>query len=505
MLGAAPIIAACGGSNATSSSAAAQRIRHGGTLQVGATGGGSADTIDAQAPVVDPDIMRVWQLFEPLAIRSPDFSAIEMVLAESIEPVGKQADLWTIRLKRGIEFHNGKAVTADDVIYSLRRILDPKAPKSGATSLAAVDATKLAKLDDRTVRVPLERPDSVFPDDLGQYFNTIVPVGYDPRRPIGTGPFKYQSFSPGQQSVFLRNENYWRTGEPYVDRLVIQDFPDDNTRLNALTGGQVQAIDNLPAALLSSLQGNSGFRVLESKTGSWEPFTMRTDQAPFNDVRVRQAFRLIVDRPEMLRLVLSGHGRVANDLYSPFDPDYNSTLPQRHQDLEHARFLLKRAGQSGLSVELVTSPIYQGIVQAAETFAQQAKGAGVTVTLRQVDTTAFFGSSYLKWTFAQDYWSTLNYLTQVEQSSLPGSAYNETHFDNPRFIRLIAQARATLDPAKRRELVFAAQGIEWDSGGYIIPYFSNYLDGYSAKVSGFAPAAMFPLGNYGFRLVGYVG
>jgi len=72
--------------------------------------------------------------------------------------------------------------------------------------------------------VPLERPDSVFPDDLGQYFNTIVPVGYDPQRPIGTGPFKYQSFSPGQQSVFLRNENYWRTGEPYVDRLVIQDF-----------------------------------------------------------------------------------------------------------------------------------------------------------------------------------------------------------------------------------------------------------------------------------------
>ena len=201
---------------------------------------------------------------------------------------------------------------------------------------------------------------------------------------------------------------------------MIQDFPDDNTRLNALTSGEVQAIDNLPAALLSSLQGNSGFRVLESKTGSWEPFTMRTDQAPFNDVRVRQAFRLIVDRPEMLRLVLSGHGRVANDLYSPFDPDYNSTLPQRHQDIEHARFLLKRAGKSGLSVELVTSPIYQGIVQAAETFAQQAKSAGVTVTLRQVDTTAFFGSSYLKWTFAQDYWSTLNYLTQVEQSSLPG-------------------------------------------------------------------------------------
>jgi peptide/nickel transport system substrate-binding protein len=499
-----PAIAACGGTQRTGTSPAANQVRRGGTLRVGATGGGSADTIDAQAPVVDPDIMRVWQLFEPLAIRTANFSALEMVLAESIEPVGKRPDMWTVRLKPGIEFHNGKTVTADDVIYSLRRILDPKAPKSGATSLAAVDVGNLVKVDARTVRIPLKTPDSVFPDDIGQYFNTIVPVGYDPTNPIGTGPFRYQSFSPGQQSVFVRNDHYWRSGEPYLDEVVIQDFPDDNTRLNALTSGQVQAIDNLPAALLASLQGNSAFRVLKSSSGSWEPFTMRTDQPPFSDVRVRQAFRLIIDRPKMLEVVLGGQGRIANDLYSPYDPDYDSALPQRHQDLDQARFLLKQAGQSDVKVELVTAPIYQGIVQAAELFAEQAKGAGVTVNLRQLDSTAFFGPNYLKWLFAQDYWSTLNYLTQVEQSSLPGAAYNETHFADPRFIKLIGEARATLDEGKRRELVHAAQTIEWNTGGYIIPYFPDYLDGYSAQLSGFAPAAMFPLGNYGFREVGYV-
>jgi peptide/nickel transport system substrate-binding protein len=503
------VVAACGGSGgasgqATDAAPASQKLKRGGTLQVGATGGGSADTIDAQAPVVDPDIMRVWQLFEPLAIRSANFSALEMVLAESIEPVGTRPDLWTVRLKPGIEFHNGKTVDADDVIYSLRRILNPKSPKSGATSLAAVDVAQLAKLDARTVRIPLKSPDSVFPDDIGQYFNTIVPVGYDPKQPIGTGAFRYHSFTPGQQSVFVRNGNYWRAGEPYVDEVVIQDFPDDNTRLNALTSGQVQAIDNLPAPLLSSLEGNSAFRVLRSSSGSWEPFTMRTDQPPFNDVRVRQAFRLIVDRPKMLELVLNGQGRIANDLYSPYDPDYDSALPQRKQDLDQAKYLLKQAGQSGVKVELVTAPIYQGIVQAAEVFAEQAKGAGVSVNLRQLDSTAFFGPNYLSWTFAQDYWSTLNYLTQVEQSTLPGAAYNETHFDDPQFIKLIAEARATLDAGKRRDLVHAAQQIEWDTGGYIIPYFPDYLDGYTARLSGFAPAAMFPLGNYGFRSVGYV-
>ena len=296
-----------------------------------------------------------------------------MLLAESIEPE-KSPKQWTIRLKDGITFHNGKPVTADDVIFSLRRILDPKAPKTGAASIGYVDEKQLKKLDDRTVRVTLEFANAGFLDDIGQYFNAIVPTDYDPENPVGTGPFKYVSFTPGQQSEFEKYADYWEDGKPYVDKLIIIDFPEDTARVNALLGGQVDVIDNLPAAQVQSVKSNPNLRVLSSETGAWQPFTMRVDQAPFDDVKVRQAFRLIVDREQMVQQVLSGQGSIANDLYARYDPVYASDLPQRQQDLEQAKSLLKQAGQEGLSVELVTAPVFQGIVEAAQVFAAAGQG-----------------------------------------------------------------------------------------------------------------------------------
>lgn len=510
MLGAGGLLAACGGSSSASSSAGSSpattgTIKPGGSLSVGATGGGAKDTIDAHIPTADTDIMRVWNLYEPIAVRPPDFGPLEMMVAESLEAEKGKADSWIVKVRPGIEFHNGKTVSADDVVFSLQRILDPKDPKAGAASIGYIDLKGVKALDTSTVRIPLQFANASFPDDIGQYFNGIVPVGYDPSKPVGTGAFMYESFTPGQQSVFKKFPNYWQTGKPHVDSLTIIDFTDDTARVNALLGGQVQAIDNLPTGQISQVQGTSGLKVLIAETGEWQPFTMRVDQPPFSDVRVRQAFRLIVDRPQMVEQVLSGQGRIANDMYSPFDPAYNSSLPQRTQDLEQAKSLLKQAGHSGLTVQLVTAPVFQGVVQAAEVFAQQASGAGVTVQLRKLDTGTFYGPNYLKWTFAQDFWATREYLPQVAQGSLPNSPFNETHWADPAFMKLINQARAELDPAKRTQLIHEAEQIEYESGGYIIPYFSNQIDAYSSKLTGFIPPRSgFPLGNYWFKNVGYV-
>jgi peptide/nickel transport system substrate-binding protein len=480
------------------------KLKAGGTLRVGATGGGAKDSIDAHIPTVDTDIMRCWNLYESLAVRTPDFSKVEMLLAESIEPE-KSPKQWTIRLKDGITFHNGKAVTADDVIFSLRRILDPKDPKTGAASIGYVDEKLLKKMDDRTVRVTLEFANAGFLDDLGQYFNAIVPTDYDVENPVGTGPFKYVSFTPGQQSEFEKYADYWEDGKPYVDKLIIIDFPEDTARTNALLGGQVDVIDNLPAAQVQSVKSNPNLRVLSSETGAWQPFTMRVDQAPFDDVRVRQAFRLIVDREQMVQQVLSGQGSVANDLYARYDPAYASDLPQRQQDLEQAKSLLKQAGREGLSVELVTAPVFQGIVEAAQVFVQQAKGAGVNVKLRKVDSGTFYGDNYLSWTFAQDFWASRAYLSQVAQGDLPESPYNETHWKDPKFIDLIQQARAEVDDAKRADILHEAQTMQYEQGGYIIPYFSNIIDAYSAKLGGFVEAKCgFPFGNYWLKNVGFL-
>jgi peptide/nickel transport system substrate-binding protein len=493
-----------GGTPATSSEGASGELKTGGILRVGATGGGAEDTIDAHRPTSDPDIMRVWNMYESLAVRTPDFEELQMLLAESIE-AGKTPKQWDIRLKPDLTFHNGKPVTADDVIFSLRRIVDAKDPKVGAASIGYIDAKGLKKLDDRTVRVPLQFANAGFPDDLGQYFNAIVPTDYDPENPVGTGPFKYDSFTPGERSRFLKNPDYWEDGKPYADELIIVDFSDDTARVNALLGGQVDAITTLPASQIANVQGNPSFKALISETGAWQPFTMRVDASPFDDVRVRQAFRLIVDRQQMVDQVLSGQGRIANDLYAPYDPAYASELPQREQDLEQAKSLLKQAGREGLSVELVTAPVFQGIVEAAQVFAEQAKGAGVKVKLRKVDSGTFYGDNYLKWPFAQDFWATRVYLAQVAQGDLPNSPFNETHWDHPRFQDLIQQARAELDDAKRKEILVEAQTIQHEEGGYIIPYFSNIIDGYSAKLGGFVEAKSgFPFGNYWFKNAGFV-
>ncbi|MGH2856811.1 MAG: ABC transporter substrate-binding protein [Solirubrobacteraceae bacterium] len=525
MLSAGGLLAACGSSSSGGSSSASSgggagagaatgsapstgKLKTGGALSVGATGGGSKDTIDGQLPTADTDIMRTWNLYEPLAVRPPDFGPLEMMVAESLEAEHGKADSWVVTVRSGIEFHNGKTVTADDVIFSLQRILDPKAPKVGAASIGYIDAKGLKKLSNSQVRIPLKIANATFPDDIGQYFNAIVPVGFDPAKPVGTGAFMFESFTPGQQSVFKKFPNYWQTGKPYVDTLTIIDFTDDTARVNALLGGQVQAIDNLPTGQISQVQSNSALKVLISHTGEWQPFTMRVDQAPFNDVRVRQAMRLIVDRPQMVEQVLSGQGRIANDMYAPFDPAYPTSLPQRHQDLEQAKSLLKAAGHEGLTVTLTTAPVFQGIVQAAEVFAQQATGAGVKVNLSKLDSGTFYGSNYLKWTFAQDFWATREYLPQVAQGSLPNSPFNECHWPDAAdksFLNLITEARATLDATKRNEILRQAMTMQYNNGGYIIPYFSNQIDAYSAKMGGFVEAKSgFPLGNYWFKNVGYL-
>jgi len=512
VLGAGGVLGACGGDDdggggggGGTPAESGGKLKTGGALRVGATGGGAKDSIDAHRPTVDTDIMRCWNLYESLAVRTPDFSKLEMLVAESIEPE-KDPKTWTVRLKQGVTFHNGKPVTADDVIFSLRRILDPKDPKVGAASIGYVDEKKLKKMDERTVRITLEFANAGFPDDIGQYFNAIVPTDYDPKNPVGTGPFQYKSFTPGQQSEFTKYADYWEEGKPYVDSLTIIDFPEDTARVNALLGGQVDVIDNLPAAQLQSVKSNPNLRVLSSETGAWQPFTMRVDQAPFDDVRVRQAFRLIVDREQMVQQVLSGQGSVANDLYARYDPVYASDLPQRKQDLEQAKSLLKQAGREGLTVELVTAPVFQGIVEAAQVFAQQAKGAGVDVKVRKVDSGTFYDpDKYLSWTFAQDFWASRVYLSQVAQGDLPESPFNETHWKDPKFIDLIQQARAEVDDGKRADILHETQTMQYEQGGYIIQYFSNIIDAYSAKVGGFVEAKCgFPFGNYWLKNIGFL-
>jgi peptide/nickel transport system substrate-binding protein len=497
LAGSVPLLSACGG-RSSAVAAPTGPPRPGGRLRVGITGGGASDTLDPHIPATSPDIARVRNLYEPLLYRDHEYR-LEMLVAESLTS-SPDAKTWTATLREGIRFHDGRPVTSADVIATFRRIMDPDDPKSGAASLSMLD--EVVANGDRQVEFRLTEPSAVFDDYLAQYSLGIVPADFSIDRPIGTGPFRAKSFTAGLQSTFVRNEHYWRPGQPYLDELVLIDFAEDDARINALLSSQVDAIDQVPVALVEVLRSDERLRVLSAQTGTWLPFTMRVDRPPFDDVRVRQALRLVVDREQMINQVLSGQGRIGNDLYAPFDPAYASELPQRRQNIEQARRLLAEAGHPKLDVELVTAPIQAGAVEAAQVFQQQAKAAGVTVRLRRLDTTTFFGENYLKWDFAQSFWYTRNYLPQVASGSLPKSPYNETHWSDPEFLDLVRRADRTVDPAAREALLKRAQRIEYERGGNIIWGFVNQVDAFQVYVAGLVPDRTgLPLAGYSFREV----
>jgi peptide/nickel transport system substrate-binding protein len=493
----------CGSSSSTTTTqpGSTSRPRRGGNLRVGLTGGSSTDTLDPDATVTVPDIARQVTLFEPLVTQNAqDRPALD--LAEEITADNASATSWTVRLHKGIHFHNGKELTAEDVLFTFSRILNPKKPLNGALSLSPVDLKGVKILDRYTIRVPMTRPYASFVSQLYGGYDFIVPVGFDPRAPVGTGPFKFKSFTPGVQSVFVRNDDYWKAPFPYVDELTIVEFADGTSQVNALLSAVVDAIGNIPLTVATEIASTSGLQLLDSKSAAYNPFTMRVDQAPFNDVRVRQAMRLLINRQEMIDLAYDGHAVVGNDVFGIADPDYDTSLV-RHQDLDQARSLLRAAGRSDLSVNLVTGPISNGVVESATVFAQQAKLIGVNVTVTDLPTTSFYGPAYLQRPFSQDIWYPSTYLVLVAQETLGNAApFNETHFNDPAYNRLYAEANNTLDPVKERDIVHEMMRIDFDTGGLIIPSFNNNLDAFSDRVKGFEPNFTgIPLSRFGFAQV----
>ncbi len=463
----------------------------------GATGGGLKDSLDPHFPVTYPDISRVRNLYEPLFQFDTDY-VVQPALAEELES-SADATSWTIHLRDGVTFHHGKSLTADDVHATFERAFDPENVGTQAGELASVaDMAASGPLDDLTYRLVLKEPLAIVKELLAAYGLGIIPTDFDVENPVGTGAFTADLFVPGQRSRFLKFADYWDQ-QASVDELVIIDFADDAAKVNAMLAGQIQSADNLPTYLVDAIRDQGG-RALISESGGWLPFTMRVDLEPYSDPLVRQAFRLMVDRQELIDQALNGFGVLGNDLYSPFDPGYASDLPQREHDPEQAAALLAEAGRSGLQVEVVTSTaVGSGGVEAANLFAQQAKLAGVEVRVNKVDSSTFYGEQYLQWPFAQDFWGTRNYIPQAAQCALATSPYNETHWDDPEFEALIKQARGEVNLDARNALIRQAQQIEYDRGGYIIWAFKQQVDAYSQFVEGLVPSRDLAMSSFLFK------
>lgn len=448
--------------------------------------GGSNDIVDGQHITAKPDIARLLAGWESLATYDDRFNvSFAAGLAEEVESTAP--DAYVIRIRDGVEFHNGKTLTADDVAYSFRRAIDPDLGIMPALAGLLVPSG-IRKMDDRTVRIQLEQGAVTFLDMLALYVFGMVPDGYtrdDPAQ-VGTGPFRLTSFTPGSESVHSRFENYWQDGRPFLDEVRIVDFADSTALVNALRAGQVDCVCDVPFGQVASVAGHDGLEILESRGGTWLPMTMAVDQPPFDDVLVRRAFRLMVDRDEMVERVLSGHGRVGNDMYAPLDPCYAADIPQRVRDIEQAKALLVEAGHESLEIDLFAPNDVAGLAEMAAVFADHAKDAGVTVNLRILPSGEYWGEDYCKRTFATGFWGTRGYLPQVPLSSLHDAVFPETHWppDGSDFADKYRTALRTTDAAARCRVVREMQEEEFHDGGNIIAFFSNLVDAHRSAVRG---------------------
>ena len=231
-----------GSSSSSTSTTSAGAIQRGGEATVGFIGNGTSETINPQAAVAIIDGARAGSLFDPFVRFLPDQS-LGFILAD-MEPNAK-ATAWTMHLRQGVEWHDGSPFVADDAIFTLRYYGEPGSGAPLASSI--IDLPAMKALDTHTVHIPLKSANADLPNFLQQVY--VVKNGEtNYKHPIGTGSFKYQSFTPGQQSVFVRNPNYWQTGKPYLDKLKMVSIPDQTARLNALLGGEIDAMESIDYA-----------------------------------------------------------------------------------------------------------------------------------------------------------------------------------------------------------------------------------------------------------------
>jgi peptide/nickel transport system substrate-binding protein len=480
--------------------ARAAEPKRGGRLRLALSGGGAGETLDVNHQKIEIDTARCFNVFERLVDLTPDGKLFNN-LAEEFSP-NDDATVWKVKIRPGVVFHNGKTLTADDVVYTFRYILDPSTTSTGRPLFSSLfEANDIRSLDPSTVEVKLKRPLAILPNAFSSQQYGIFPDGtksWDV--PVGTGPFKFKSWTRGERSLFQRHDQYRMHDGPYLEELEIISINDAGARFNALVAGQIDAVPRLSPSLVPAVKANPRLRLEEGPTGVHTDLIMAVDLAPFQDNRVRQAFRLMIDREQMVQNALGGHGVIGNDLPTPFDADYAS-FPQRLHDPDKAKSLLKAAGQENLSVSLYTSDAGPAMLESATLFAEQAKAAGVTVQLDKVPEDQYYasGGKFLKTAFSQDTWSFRTLPNMMSDGYLSTSPFNETHWNRPKWDQLVRQAEQTLDPDKRRMLWQDVQKELFDEGGYVIWGFINNLDAVSAKVQGLKSSVTRPLGRYDFN------
>jgi peptide/nickel transport system substrate-binding protein len=499
------ILAACGSSGSPSTSTSSSAAGGGKTIKVGIvtpTGAINPVTVADQGGL---DMLA--QTGEYLTF-SDQTLILKPALATSWS-ANSTSDVWTFKIRQGVKFHNGQTLTADDVVYTYQLQTNPTGKAAALSAFGgSLSPSGVVKVDAYTVAFHLSAPNGNFPylTSSDNYNMIIIPKGYDPAKWessfIGTGPFMKKSYTPKVGASFVRNANYWGTKAlPAGTEFTFYDT--QTPSILALTSGAIDVVGQFSVVGGEQLL-TGGYNVIKLKSSAHRELSMRTDQAPFTDARVRQAIALSLDRPAIATALFKGFSDIGND--SPFAPVYpstNTSIPQRAKDITKAKALLTAAGHPhGFSATLTTENI-QEIPQFAQIVQQSASAIGVNMKLNVEAQPKYYGN----FLFGTSDWldATIS-LVDYGHRSVPNvfltaplqtinakkgtGAWNAAHFKNAEYDRLANQYIATSDLSSQRTIAGQIETLLLNETPIIYAYFYNYLTASAKNVSGVYPTAI---------------
>lgn len=429
------------------------------------------ETLDPASPVAYT--LAVVMLFDRLVNLAEDGKPAAALA--SAWGANEDATAWTFTLRENVTFHDGQPLTSADVAYTIERILDPATESAARSTLDLI--TDIETPDDQTIVFKLDQSHADFPLLLTNRATSIIPAGSADTigsTGNGTGPFKLESLDATGVTVLSAHDDYW-AGRPGLAGVELPAMADGRTRVLAAQSGQVDLVFDVTSDQADLFANDAKQTVLRYPSGRWAGLVMRTDTPPFEDVRVRQALRLVADRQALIDLVLNGAGTVTCD--TPVAPNdayrWNGSC---EQDIAGARVLLAEAGYSnGLDVTLYTSDTSPEQIPLAEAYQQQAAAAGINVTLEIVPSDSYWSSVWMVEPFLTTFWQeqpTDQILNLAWRSS---GQWNEAYFQNSEFDQLLNSARTALDFEARSALYQEAQQLIQTQGGHLIPF---HIDGF---------------------------
>lgn len=457
----------------------------GGTFRVAIADFDTAETLDPQVNETQFMTNLQWQIRNNLIETGPG-GVLVPELATSWEP---NADLtvWTFKLRDGVEFHNGKTMTADDVVYSLDLHRGEKTISLAKTLMAPVTDIKASAPGE--VTVTLEAPNATFPAIMTIINLLIVPAD-DPDfdKGIGTGGYVLERYEPGVASRVTRNPNYWKEGRAHFDAVETRAIKDVTARTTALQTGEIDAMNFVDPSTATLLAAMPGVDLVQVQGKVHYGFSVNTTTGPFSDNRVRMALKYAIDRQAVLDKILGGFGSIANDQpISSAYPDHNPDLEQHGYDPDRARALMKEAGAEGAALQLhVSETPYTGATNAAQLYSEQAANAGIKIEVLREPEDGYWSNIWGKTPFFATRWSgraSADLMLTLAYSRGSIGSWNETSWDNEAFNKALVAARGEKDEAKRRELYWECQALISNEGGMIAPVWADHLDAKSSKVA----------------------